>query len=114
MKPVTVRFTQVDDLKENLRSLRNMTLVLLLLVNIIWIILLHTLKFDRLAIFSFDPRVFQLLFIAVYGFIIVIQFVAMVCHRCVTLIHYLGRVKGEDLIEVEQQGLLELTLEPNA
>ena len=98
LKPVTVRFTQIDDIKDMLKSLRNSILALLLLVNLMWIILLYTLQFVQLEEYGLDSRAFQTLFLAVYGFIIAVQFVALVFHRGVTLVHYLGRTQPAEII----------------
>ena len=100
LKPVSVHFQgQVKDLKQSLRSLRNTALGVLLLVNIMWIVLLYSLSFPELENYGFDKRGFQLLFLAVYSFVIIVQFVALICHRLVTLVHYLGRTKPEEVIK---------------
>ena len=100
LKPVSVHFQgQVKDLKQSLRSLRNTALGVLFLVNIMWIVLLYSLSFPELENYGFDKRGFQLLFLAVYSFVIIVQFVALVCHRLVTLVHYLGRTKPEEVIK---------------
>ena len=92
LKPVSVQFQdQIKDQKESLRSLRNQILALLFLVNILWIILLYTLKFPELEDYGLDSRGFELVFLAVYGFIIIVQFITLLYHRLVTLAHYLGR-----------------------
>ena len=99
LKPVSIRFQgQIEDLKQSLRSLRNTILGLVFLVNIMWIILLYTLSFPELEDYGLDSRGFQLLFLAVYGFIIVVQFITLVCHRIVTLVHYLGRTQPNEVI----------------
>ena len=97
LKPISARFTQVEDIVQSLRSLRNSILVVILLVNILWIVLLYTLSFPTLAEYGLDPRGFQLLFLAVYGIIIIVQFITMICHRAVTLVHFLGRVKRSEV-----------------
>ena len=103
LKPVSIRFQgQVEDLKQSLRNLRNAALAVLFLINIMWILLLYTLNFPELQEYGLDSRGFQLLFLAVYGFIIIVQFVTLVFHRIVTLVHYLGRIQPN-----------EVTLNPN-
>ncbi len=62
-----------------------------------WIVLLISLTFWQLELYDIDPRAFQLLFLAVYGLIILIQFFTMLAHRAVTLIHYLGRIKPREV-----------------
>ena len=98
LKPVSQKFTQIEDIQKSLESLRNSTLALILLINLMWIVLLWTLTFKQLQRYGIDPRAFELLFLAVYGIIIMIQFLTMIAHRGVTLIHYLGRVKSRAVI----------------
>ena len=98
LRPISVHFQgQVKDLKQSFRSLRNTVLGVIFLVNIMWIILLYSLNFPELEDYGFDKRGFQLLFLAVYSFIIIVQFLALLCHRMVTLVHYLGRTKPEQV-----------------
>ena len=92
LKPIPTQLTSMEEVKKSLRNLRNVSLVGLFLVNIMWIIVMYTVKFPQLEIYGFDARAFQLLFLAVYGFIIILQFIGMVCHRGVTLVHYFGRI----------------------
>jgi chitin synthase len=94
LKPVSPKFVQKKDVHKSLQSLRNMTLAILLLINMMWIMLLSTLNIWQLQQYGIDPRAFQLLFLAVYSLIIMIQFFAMLVHRGVTLVHHLGRVRS--------------------
>ena len=104
LKPVSVRFQgQIEDMKNSLRSLRNTTLGVVLLVNIMWIVLLYTLEFPELADYGLDTRGFQLLFLAVYGFIIIVQFFTLLCHRIITLMHYLGRTQPNEVIRTADE-----------
>ena len=106
LKPVSVRFQgQVEDLKQSLRSLRNGTLAVLFLVNIMWIVLLYTLEFPELEDYGLESRGFQLLFLAVYGFIIIVQFLTLICHRIVTLVHYLGRIQPDEVIHDKNESI---------
>lgn len=99
LKPVSVQFQgQVEDLKKSLRNLRNAALAVLFLINIMWIVLLYTLEFPELLDYGFDSRGFQLLFLSVYGFIIVVQFITLIFHRIVTLVHYLGRIQPNEVM----------------
>lgn len=102
LKPVSVHFQgQIKDLKQSLRSLRNTILGVLFLVNVTWIILLYSLTFPELENYGLDKRGIQLLFLAVYSFVIIVQFFALICHRVVTLVHYLGRTQPRDVINDE-------------
>ena len=92
LKPVTFQLQQMStDIGQKLKSLRNTTLAVGLLINIMWIILLYTVTFPHLKTYNLPEKAFQLLFLAVYGLIIVISFVAMLAHRCIMLMHFLGR-----------------------
>ena len=92
LKPVPQKFLHNADVQKSLEGLRNFMLALLLLVNLMWIVLLTSMQFWQLEVYNIDPHAFQLLFLGVYGFIIVIQFFTMLAHRGVTLAHYLGKV----------------------
>ena len=87
LKPISEKFVESKENNKSLKNLRNSALIILLLVNLIWIMLLGTLTFDRLEKYSIDHQALQLLYLAVYALIILIQFF----HRFVTLIHYLSR-----------------------
>ena len=92
LKPLSTQLTSIEEVKQSLRSLRNTMLVVIFLVNIMWITALYSVEFPRLSDYGLDPRAFQLLFLAVYGFIIIVQFVMMLLHRGITLVHYFGRI----------------------
>ena len=92
LKPVTVRLQQTSkEIGQKLKSLRNATLALILLINIMWIVLLFTVTFPQLEKYDLPDRAFQLLFLAVYGVIIAVSFVAMLAHRFLMLIQFIGR-----------------------
>ena len=106
LKPVSVQFQgQVEDLKNSLRNLRNAALAVLFLINVMWIVLLYTLDFPELLDYGFDSRGFQLLFLAVYGFIIVVQFITLIFHRIVTLVHYLGRIQPNEVMHNRNESI---------
>ena len=112
LKPLSVQLTSIAEVKDSLHHLRNSMLAVLFLVNIMWIVLLYTVQFPRLADYGIDPRAFQLLFLAVYGFIIVVQFFMMICHRGITLVHYFGRitpvqvVRGPDPTDIDNVSMI--------
>ena len=92
LHPVTVRLQQTSkEIGLKLKALRNSTLALIFLINITWIILLYTVTLPQLVNYGLPERAFQLLFLAVYGFIILVSFGAMLVHRLLMLIHFLGR-----------------------
>ena len=92
LEPVMFQMQQTSaDIDQKLKTLRNTTLGIFLLVNIMWIVLLYTLTFPQLMDYHLPEKIFQLLFLAVYGLIFFISFVAMLAHRCIMLMHFLGR-----------------------
>ena len=93
LKPESANLGKVDELKEKLRDLRNVALLVLLLVNIMWIVFLYTLVFPQLTKYNLPDRAFSLLFLAIFSIIVFIQFVAMIFHRFITLVHLLARTK---------------------
>ena len=93
LQPIEAIFKSDAELKEGLKSLRNATLaVLLLVINIMWIILLYTLQFPELAD-RLPTNAFEMIFLAAYTLIILVQFCAMIVHQGVTLIHYLAHLE---------------------
>ena len=93
LKPESANLGKVEELKEKLKNLRNLALLVLLLSNIMWIVFLYTLVFPELTDYNLPDRAFSLLFLAIFSVIILIQFVAMLFHRFVTLVHLLARTK---------------------
>lgn len=92
LKPSSVHFQgQAKYLKQSLRSLRNITLGVIFLVNTIWIVLLYSLNYTELENYGFDKRGYQMLLLAVYGLTVLVQFIALIlCHRGITMVHYLN------------------------
>lgn len=92
LKPVSAQLNSNNEIHKSLLTLRNSTLILLFFVNISWLILLGYFSFDQLEKHNIDPRAVQIFFLAVYGLLLIVQTLAMLAHRGVTLIHYLGRL----------------------
>lgn len=92
LKPVSAQLTSMNDIHKSLLTLRNSTVFIFFFINVTWLILLGYFSFDQLKKHNIDPRAIQLFFLVIYGFLLVIQTVAMLAHRAVTLIHYLGRL----------------------
>ena len=99
LKPISEQFVSQEKVKKSLRSLRNFSLAVLFFVNIMWVIVMYTVQFPRLELYGLNDRAFQLLFLAVYSFIIIIQFIAMIFHRVITLIHYFGRITYKEALQ---------------
>ena len=93
LKPESANLRKVEELKEKLKDLHNLALLVLFLTNIMWIVFLYTLIFPQLTDYNLPERAFSLLFLAVFSIIIFIQFVAMMFHQFVTLVHLVAQTK---------------------
>lgn len=100
LHPIPEALSQTSSLKDELKNLRNSTLVAFLLINLVWIILLYVLTIDQLKSFGLDNKFLSLAFLAVYGVILLVQFLAMLFHRTVTLSHYISRLSQSLPVEV--------------
>lgn len=115
LKPVTVRLQQTSkEIGQKLKSLRNSTLAGIFLINVMWIILLYTVTFPQLDKYGLPEKAFQLLFLGVYGIIILVSFVAMLAHRFIMLMHFLGRPEVvEQAIAPAPEEFHDLSLAPS-
>ena len=93
LKPESANLSKVEELKTSLRDLRNFCLLIVLLTNIMWIVFLYTLVFEPLAKYNLPARAFSLLFLVLFSIIILIQFIAMLFHRFITLLHVLAGIR---------------------
>ena len=88
--PELSAFDQTAKLKEKLVELRNTTLVIFGVTNALWMIIILTLVQQKdLKVLGVD--IIGLGFLAIYGFIFVIQFLALLGHRFKTIVHILAR-----------------------
>ena len=88
--PESAVFGAVEELKEKLEDLRDSTLMVFFIANVIWIILIITLtKQANLQVLG--TNTLGLAFLCVYGFIIVIQFLTLLWHRGETFFHVMAR-----------------------
>ena len=88
--PETAGFGAVAELKEKLEDLRDSALMMFAITNSIWIILLMTLiKQEHLKLLGVS--VLGLVFLCIYGFLIVLQFITLLWHRGVTTCHVVAR-----------------------
>ena len=97
--PIPGEHTKANELKEALKNLRNIILIALFLINLIWIVLLYSLTFSKLEGFNINPQVLSILFLAVYGLIVLVQFAVMLIHRLITLAHYIARLNQKLPVE---------------
>ncbi|XP_053388115.1 uncharacterized protein LOC123541765 isoform X2 [Mercenaria mercenaria] len=89
--PQSSAFGSENTLKERLSKLRNTWLVIFALSNILWLILISTLAAEGhlLSVFGSNPVGF--IVVVLFGFILILQFLAMFVHRFSTLKHFLAR-----------------------
>lgn len=88
--PESAVFGAVEELKEKLEDLRDMTLMVFAVANAIWIILIMALISQKnLQVMGTNFLGFA--FLCVYGFLIVIQFLTLLWHRGVTFCHVIAR-----------------------
>ncbi|XP_078666517.1 uncharacterized protein LOC144908633 [Branchiostoma floridae x Branchiostoma belcheri] len=91
LNPDLGMFTSDVDLKAKLVGLRNSALVVLLVVNVLWITIMVVLS-SRPALQVLGQNPMGFLSLAVFGLVQVIQFLAMMYHRLLTLLHAVARL----------------------
>lgn len=96
LKPESANLNKVDELKAKLKNLRNLSVLIIFLINVMWIVFLYTLVFPQLTKYNLPDRAFSLLFLLVFSIIALIQFFAMIFHRFKTLLHLLAGIRSRD------------------
>lgn len=91
LSPDSGAFAHDADLKTKLEELRNSTLLVYAVANVIWLILIMTLasKSDRLNVLCTNPL--GLTFLVIFGLLTCIQFLCMIAHRLSTWMHMIAR-----------------------
>ncbi|KXJ20584.1 Caskin-1 [Exaiptasia diaphana] len=88
--PESAVFGSMTELKEKLEDLRDSFLTVFAIANVMWIIVIITL--DKQAELKVKgTNAIGLVFLFVFGLVIVIQFLTMIFHRLSTLCHLLAR-----------------------
>ena len=106
--PELSAFDQTSKLKEKLVGLRNTTLMIFGAANVLWMtIILNLAQHKDLKVLGVD--IIGLGFLTVYGFIFVLQFLALLVHRFKTVVHILARTPwklsnriGENRVSVSE------------
>jgi chitin synthase len=88
--PESTVFAHDLELKEKLIELRNSTLLVFAITNVIWLILISTLV-TKAQLNVLDTNALGLAFLIVFGLILCIQFICMLLHRCSTWMHLIAR-----------------------
>ena len=102
LKPQSAHLSKVDELKEKLTNLRNISVLILFLINIMWIVFLNTLVFPKLTKYGLPDQAFSLLFLSIFSIVVLIQFFAMLFHRFKSLLHWLAGIRPGDSSEASQ------------
>ena len=96
LQPESANLGKTDELKTKLKDLRNLSVLIIFLINVMWIVFLYTLVFPQLTKYNLPDKAFSLLFLFVFSFIVLIQFCAMVVHRFKSLRHLLAGIRPKD------------------
>ncbi|XP_076451581.1 uncharacterized protein LOC143287463 isoform X2 [Babylonia areolata] len=90
LEPDLKAFGPEAEVKAKLVNLRNEWLVVLAVSNILWLVLISTLAAQAsLTVLGANPL--GLVFVVIFGFLFVLQFLTMLVHRVYTMSHYLAR-----------------------
>ena len=90
--------SKVEELKEKLKNLCNLSVLILFLINVMWVVFLYVLVFPQLTKYNLPDRAFSLLFLFIFSIILLIQFFAMLFHRYKTLLHLLAGIRPREYI----------------
>ena len=94
LRPESAQFDgSTDDLKEKLKALRNLVVVGLVFINIMWIALILLIRNlgDLLELAYIQDGPVSSLFLVSYFVVIIVQFGALFIHRMETLLHVIAR-----------------------
>ena len=76
-------------MKQNLKEHRNEMVVVFAVTNVIWIVVVTMLGFHA-NLSGFHTDALGFVFLDVYGLIFLVQFLSLIWHRIITVIHYLA------------------------
>ena len=96
LQPESANLGKTDELKQKLKDLRNLSVLIIFLINVMWIVFLYSLVFPQLTKYNLPDKAFSLLFLFVFGFILLVQFLAMLVHRFESLLHLLAGIRPKD------------------
>nr|AHX26702.1 chitin synthase [Leucosolenia complicata] len=94
MKPEMAVLGTNLDLADKLVELRNTSIMAVLIANILWIVIIQTLaSHPELNVAGTNP--IGLIFLLVYGIVYVTQFLSMLVHRLITVMHMLAAAQQD-------------------
>ena len=96
LEPESANLGETEMLQKKLKSLRNLSVLIIFLINVMWIVFLYTLVFPQLTKYNLPDKAFSLLFLFIFSIIVVIQFLGMLFHRFETLLHLLAGIRPKD------------------
>ena len=96
LQPESANLGKTDELKKQLKDLRNLSVLIIFLINVMWIVFLYTLVFPQLTKYNLPDQAFSLLFLFIFSLIVLIQFFAMLIHRFESLLHLLAGIRPQD------------------
>eukprot|EP00043_Microstomoeca_roanoka_P012335 m.119170 g.119170 ORF g.119170 m.119170 type:complete len:1665 (-) comp15462_c2_seq1:532-5526(-) len=100
---------QEDNLKEDLDSLRNRSVLAFVIINTMWLLFMLVLNgtvADHLRLFGTNPL--GVMFIITYGFLFALQFLTMLFHRWDTFVQYVATISVESFIKDRRAQPVEL------
>ncbi|XP_052242756.1 uncharacterized protein LOC127852809 isoform X2 [Dreissena polymorpha] len=103
--PQSTAYGLEEDLKRDLRELRNKWIFILAVFNTLWMVLIYTLSDQGklLSVASSNPV--GLVVLVVFSFVLFIQFIAMIIHRITTATHFLARAPTGLVLNTAPRGL---------
>ena len=101
LKPESANLSKVEELKDKLKYLRNLSVLIIFIINLMWIVFLYTLVFPHLAKYNLPDKAFSLLFLFIFSILVLIQFFAMIFHRFKTMLHLLAGIRQTNNIAEE-------------
>ena len=96
LQPESANLGKTDELQKKLKDLRNLSVLIIFLINVMWIAFLYTLVFPQLTKYNLPDKAFSLLFLFIFSFIVLVQFFAMLAHRFKSLLHLLAGIRPKN------------------
>ncbi|XP_053401610.1 chitin synthase chs-1-like isoform X2 [Mercenaria mercenaria] len=91
LRPNTFDHHSKKMLADNLVELRHGWILVFTVSNLLWLIMITTLAYKGELLNVFGTNVIGLVVLIILVFLLFVQFIAMLIHRCSTLIHHVGR-----------------------
>lgn len=109
LRPAPNIIYQEVELRREFRLLKKNVLLALFLVNMVWMILLYSSSLPQLRQYNINTKLFATIFLSVYGGLLLVQFVNMICHRIITFCHYLSKLNNVDSYQTQRSSINSIT-----